>query len=191
MGFCTVFGEFSPVPETIRDHNGRVSNPKRDLAEPTESPCNVASGARARAFEDLALGALRDAGYRVTMPRIQVIRALGDSNKPLSANEIHTRIATSGGRIDSVSVYRILSTLQAVGAVHRIGVVDAFYACGLHADQAHNTQHFVCESCGCVTEIDLPAETSRTVGREAAMVGFKAAEIRLEVLGLCEHCQRG
>jgi len=152
--------------------------------------CNISSSERSKHFEDLALAALRDAGFRVTMPRVQVIRTLGDSNKPLTANEIHARIGQSGGRIDAVSVYRILSTLQSVGAVHRIGVVDAFYACGLDAEQVHDTQHFVCESCGCVTEVDLPDPAARSVNDEARKVGFMTQEIRLEVLGLCEHCQK-
>jgi Fe2+ or Zn2+ uptake regulation protein len=159
------------------------------MTETSAHQCNVASSDRSHSFEELALAALREGGYRVTMPRVQVIRALGDSNKPLSANEIHGRIESSGGRIDSVSVYRILSTLQSVGAVHRIGVVDAFYACGLHSEQAHSTQHFVCESCGCVTEVDLPNSASESVEDEAKKVQFKPSEIRLEVLGLCEHCQ--
>ncbi|HRK22965.1 MAG TPA: Fur family transcriptional regulator [Fimbriimonadaceae bacterium] len=166
---------------------------ERSVSTGREDPqhtCNESSRERKVAFEEIALEALRDAGFRVTMPRVQVIRALGESNRPLTANEIHQRIQISGGRIDSVSVYRILSTLQAVGAVHRIGVVDAFYACGLQTDQAHDTQHFVCESCGCVTEVNLPLGASTSVAEEAAKVGFLASEIRLEVLGRCRHCQK-
>lgn len=123
------------------------------------------------------------------MPRVQVIRALGESNRPLSANAIHNRIRETGGRIDSVSVYRILSTLQSIGAVHRIGVVDAFYGCGLNSEQAHDTQHFVCESCGCVTEVDFPSGAAESVGSEAEKVGFQLTEIRLEILGRCRHCR--
>lgn len=151
--------------------------------------CNTASRERTKAFEEFALEALREAGFRVTMPRVQVIRALGESHRPLSANQIHNHIRETGGRIDSVSVYRILSTLQAIGAVHRIGVVDAFYACGLNAEQAHDTQHFVCESCGCVTEVDLPPGAAQSVESEAEKVGFQMTEIRLEVLGRCRHCR--
>jgi Fe2+ or Zn2+ uptake regulation protein len=158
-------------------------------AEEIQHACNTATAERSHAFEELALEALRQAGLRITMPRIQVIRALGESNRPLTANEIHGRIGESGGRVDSVSVYRILSTLQAIGAVHRIGVMDAFYACGLHSERAHDTQHFVCESCGCVIEVDLPETATKSVTNEAAKVGFEPSEIRLEVLGQCEHCQ--
>ncbi len=135
------------------------------------------------------MSALREGGFRLTSPRVMVIRALGESNRPLSANEIHTHIAQTGGRIDSVSVYRILSTLQAVGAVHRIGVVDAFYACGLQTDQVHDTQHFVCEACGCVSEVDLAVAARHSVGETSERLGFRPTEIHLEVVGLCAHCQ--
>lgn len=169
----------SLMPEKLED----------PLAESADPSCNVATVERKAAFEEVALAALREAGFRITMPRVQVIRTLGESNRPLSANEIHQRIQAGGGRIDSVSVYRILSTLQAVGAVHRIGVVDAYYACGLQSEHAHDTQHFVCESCGCVTEVDLPAGAADSVTAEATKVGFCATEIRLEILGRCRHCQ--
>jgi Fe2+ or Zn2+ uptake regulation protein len=151
--------------------------------------CNAATRERAEAFEKLALEALRAAGYRVTRPRVQVIRALGVSNRPLSANDIHAQIARWSEKVDPVSVYRILSTLQSVGAVHRIGVVDAFYACGIESEHAHDTQHFVCESCGCVIEVGLPASASQSVKAEAGKIGFQTTEIRLEVLGRCGHCR--
>ncbi|MHB8635726.1 MAG: transcriptional repressor, partial [Fimbriimonadaceae bacterium] len=67
-----------------------------------------------KAYEEHCLQELRLAGYRITMPRIQVIRALADTSVALSAYAIHERIMESGGRIDVVSVYRILATLQQV-----------------------------------------------------------------------------
>lgn len=161
----------------------------RTAAENAASACNASSRARASEFERAALQALREGGFRLTSPRIQVIRVLGNSNRPLGANEIHSRIAKSGGKVDSVSVYRILSTLQSVGIVHRIGVVDAFYACGIQADQVHDTQHFVCESCGCVSEVGFP-EAARTLVQDASgALNFQPHEVHVEVLGLCAHCQ--
>ena len=80
----------------------------------------------AKSFEDRSLKELRQAGYRITMPRVQVIRALADSPKALSAYAIHEKIISSGGKIDVVSVYRILNTLQEVGLIHHIGDVTQF-----------------------------------------------------------------
>src|SRR3954464_4350604 len=83
----------------------------------------------ARRYEEHALKELRNAGYRITMPRVQVIRALADTTKALSAYAIHEKIINSGGKIDVVSVYRILSTLQEVGLIHHIGIVDGYFPC--------------------------------------------------------------
>src|SRR5205085_7033977 len=83
----------------------------------------------AKAYEEHSLKELRAAGYRITMPRVQVIRALADTKKALSAYAIHEKIISGGGKIDVVSVYRILSTLQEVGLMHHIGVVDGYFPC--------------------------------------------------------------
>src|SRR5882757_8401730 len=83
----------------------------------------------ARVYEEHSLKELRTAGYRITMPRVQVIRALADTNTALSAYAIHEKIISSGGKIDVVSVYRILATLQEVGLIHHIGVVDGYFPC--------------------------------------------------------------
>jgi Fur family transcriptional regulator, zinc uptake regulator len=151
--------------------------------------CNAAPAARAEAFERLAVRALREAGLRVTEPRLRIVRALGASNRPLTAIEILDSVRKSGERVDQVTVYRALATLQAVGAAHRIGVAEAYAACGLHEEKAHNTQHFVCDMCGCVTEVGLSDEAAHTIAGEARRLGFQTREIRLEVLGRCEHCR--
>ena len=83
----------------------------------------------AKIYEDHSLKELRNAGYRITMPRVQVIRALADTSRALSAYAIHEKIISGGGKIDVVSVYRILSTLQEVGLIHHIGVVDGYFPC--------------------------------------------------------------
>lgn len=183
---------FAPYRGSNRGNDGTTVHNVSMRAPPAGPPntdCTVATEERAQAFEEQALAALRDGGLRLTSPRVQVVRALGESNRPLTANEIHSRIAASGGRVDSVSVYRILAALQSVGVVHRIGAVDAYYACGLNEDRVHNTQHLVCSECGCVDEVDLAEAVTHSVGEEADRRGFRVADIRLEVLGECAHCQ--
>lgn len=79
--------------------------------------------------EDLAFKRMREKGYRITMPRVQVVRALiSNQAKPLSAYAIHDWIITHGGKIDVVSVYRITATLIKVGlaAVITKGNVEGY-----------------------------------------------------------------
>src|SRR5215203_1819922 len=107
----------------------------------------------ARAYEEHALRELRAAGYRITMPRVQVIRALADTNKALSAYAIHEKIIGGGGKIDVVSVYRILSTLQDVGLIHHIGVVDGYFPCRMENCGGRRSEVLVNENSGEVTEL--------------------------------------
>jgi Fe2+ or Zn2+ uptake regulation protein len=137
----------------------------------------------AQAYEEHSLRELRAAGYRITMPRVQVIRALADTNKALSAYAIHEKIINGGGKIDVVSVYRILSTLQEVGLIHHIGVVDGYFPCRISDCHGKRSEVMVCESTGDVTELRLPEEIISVVERQAREQGFDANMIKVEVTG--------
>lgn len=161
----------------------------KDPIAPAEHPCNASHPADARRFEDLAVEELRAQGFRVTGPRIQVIRALAETHSALSPAAIHERIAGSGGRIDAVSVYRILSTLQRVGLVHHIGIVDGYYACRASGTGEHAAVHLVCGSCGCVTELAVPKRAREELAGKSETAGFASTELRVEMLGTCGHCR--
>ncbi|MBX3120193.1 MAG: transcriptional repressor [Fimbriimonadaceae bacterium] len=161
---------------------------KPTTAVPELQKCNVATQGEAKKFEERALEVLKEEGFRITMPRVQVIRALAESNRALSAYAIHERIVSKGGRIDVVSVYRILSTLQAVCLVHHIGVVDGYYPCRADAEHIHDTEHLVCEQCGCVAELPIAQSSAKAVESQAAQAGFRPSEMKIEVLGTCAHC---
>jgi len=150
--------------------------------------CNKAGRVASESFEEMALQVLRTTGLRVTMPRVQVIRALGESNRALSAYSIHERIHAAGGMIDVVSVYRILAMLQSAGLVHHIGIVDGYIPCRLLSDRDIECEHMVCSKCGCVTELPLSAVAHDATTSQAHEVGFSPSSIKVELLGTCKHC---
>jgi Fur family zinc uptake transcriptional regulator len=137
----------------------------------------------AKRYEENALRELRSAGYRITMPRVQVIRALGDTDRALSAYAIHEKIISSGGKIDVVSVYRILSTLQEVGLIHHIGIVDGYFPCRIADCQGKRSQVIVNEQTGQVTELRLSDEIIGMLDRNAREMGFEIHMIKVEVTG--------
>lgn len=155
------------------------------------SACNMASPDALESFEDLALRVLRTTGLRVTMPRVQVIRALGESNRALSAYSIHERIHAAGGMIDVVSVYRILSMLQTAGLVHHIGIVDGYIPCRIAREHESECEHMVCSKCGCVTELPLSPVAHQAATSQAEDVGFVPTIVKVEMLGTCRHCALG
>jgi Fur family zinc uptake transcriptional regulator len=153
--------------------------------------CNVAGADASKSFEEMALQVLRSTGHRITMPRVAVIRALGESNRALSAYAIHDRISASGGRIDVVSVYRILAMLQAADLVHHVGIVDGYIPCRIVGDHDSESEHLVCSVCGCVTELPLSPVAHKAAAGQAEEAGFAPSIVKVEMLGVCRHCASG
>jgi Fe2+ or Zn2+ uptake regulation protein len=137
----------------------------------------------AKIYEEHSLTELRNAGYRITMPRVQVIRALGDTTRALSAYAIHEKIINSGGKIDVVSVYRILSTLQEVGLIHHIGIVDGYFPCRMTDCHGKRSEVVVDESNGSVTELVLPDTIVEAIERQIQEAGYEASSIKVEITG--------
>ena len=134
-------------------------------------------------YEDYALQELRTAGYRITMPRVQVIRALADTKIALSAYAIHEKIILTGGKIDVVSVYRILATLQDVGLIHHIGVVDGYFPCKGGNHGGKRSEVVVFEDTGDVMELALPQSIIDGIEEQAKKNGFRANTIKIEITG--------
>lgn len=137
----------------------------------------------AKAYEEQALRELRNAGFRITMPRVQVIRALADTETALSAYAIHDKIISSGGKIDVVSVYRILSTLQEVGLIHHIGVVDGYFPCRLSTCGERRSEVVVEETTGSVKELQMPKSIIQAIEEQARAAGFETTGIKVEITG--------
>jgi len=136
-----------------------------------------------KAFEEKSIRELRNGGYRITMPRVQVIRALADSSRALSAYAIHEKIVSSGGKIDVVSVYRILSTLQEVGLIYHVGVVDGYFPCRVPGGSSRASEVFVSEETGDVTELILPKGVIEAIERQACEFGIHVSTIKVEITG--------
>jgi len=137
----------------------------------------------AKVYEEHSLKELRNAGYRITMPRVQVIRALADTSKALSAYAIHEKIISGGGKIDVVSVYRILATLQEVGLIHHIGVVDGYFPCRQAECTGRRSEVMVCEQTGDVMELKFPSAIVEAIEKQAVEHGFEASTIKVEITG--------
>lgn len=133
--------------------------------------------------------ALKAKGLRITVPRVEVIRVLAATNAALTPPAIHKRILAAGGRIDLVSVYRILETLQEVGLIHHIGIVDGYFACPHSHAGDHAAVHLVCEACGCVIEVAVDPAVIVRIRVGAQAIGFEDRNLRIELSGRCAHCQ--
>lgn len=154
-----------------------------------DSSCNIAEETTAKEFEERAISRLSQTGLRVTRPRKLVVRILAETRKPLGAYQIRERVLESGGKIDVVSVYRFLAWLVEAGLAHHIGVVDGYIKCTSHLVGTHQTEHLVCQLCGCVEEVAVPQPAQGEISASASRMGFLPKSMRVEVLGTCSHCR--
>lgn len=155
-----------------------------------KSPDDMTSTTRAedvkelgKEYENYALTQLRIHGYRITMPRVQVIQALGDTEVALTPYDIHQKILAKNGRIDVVSVYRILDTLQSIGLVHKIGAADGFFPSRISGPGQRDAAHFVDVASNQVVEVELPKVFRDHFVEEARTRQFDVSAVKVEVVG--------
>lgn len=106
----------------------------------------------------------------------------------MSAYGIHQEIVASGARIDVVSVYRILETLNKLGLIHHIGIVDGFMACRMDDVHQEDAEHVVCDNCGKVAELSLPPSVLNDTTLQLKALGYSVRQTRVEILALCPDC---
>jgi Fe2+ or Zn2+ uptake regulation protein len=140
-----------------------------------------------KAFEEMAIQRMKAKGFRITMPRVQVIRVLAQSRQAMSAYAIHEQILATGGRIDVVSVYRILSTLLEAQLIHHVGIVDGYLACRLDREHCHVTVHIVCTRTNVVEELEIPDAAIKAIELQLREHGFAPENIKIEILGAFEE----
>ncbi len=129
---------------------------------------------------------------RITRPRIDVVEALDSSPKAVSAYGLHTLVLDRGGRIDVVSVYRILSVLKDLGLVHYVASLDGFLACRLPHEHDAHTMHLVCGACHRVVEVPLSNSVTGEAVSGSEGKGFHHGKVHMEVLAeSCEECSPG
>lgn len=131
---------------------------------------------------------LKQAGLRITRPRMVVLELLLQTRVPMSPYRIHEQLTSAGKKVDVVSVYRVLETLQEIGLVHRIGMADGYLACALGHTHAHEGQYFQCSHCGEVVELDLAREVVSKMREELADKGFVIEDLNVELSGRCAGC---
>jgi Fur family ferric uptake transcriptional regulator len=129
---------------------------------------------------------LRQAGYRLTQPRLAVLQVLQEHNGYLSPAEIHERGRALYPPLGLVTVYRTLETLDELGLARR---VHGRGNCHGYARANGASGHYlVCHRCSQVVE--FPCEGMEGIIEAVRQQsGFTVEEHLLELGGLCPACQ--
>lgn len=128
---------------------------------------------------------LRNAGLKVTLPRLKILEMLeSDAEHHLSAEEIYRRLLESGEEIGLATVYRVLTQFEAAGLVIRHHFEDGHAVFELERGQHHD--HMVCLRCGHVDEFQDEV-IERRQKEKARELGYRLTEHRLIMYGECQR----
>ncbi len=128
---------------------------------------------------------IKDKGLKVTIARVKVLDTLQPDGLALS----HTELEPLLGKIDRITLYRILNDFEEVGLVHKIIDMDGvtrFALCRHNCSTDHHNDnhiHFNCTACHKMYCMDnLPA---------TAIIlppGFKTTGQSTIIYGVCNTC---
>ncbi len=127
---------------------------------------------------------LRDAGLRVTRPRIAVLTVVHDH--PHADTDSIIQLARADlGDLSHQAVYDVLRALTAAGLVRRIQPIGS--VARHEARVGDNHHHIVCRSCGAIADVDC------AVGAAPCLTasddhGFAIDEAEVIYWGLCPTC---
>ncbi len=129
--------------------------------------------------------ALRNAGLRVTKPRVAVLEVLG-ALPHATAEDVATQVRARLGTVSVQAVYDVLAAGTRVGLVRRIDVAGS--PARFETRTGDNHHHMVCRSCGRIADVDCG------VGRRPCLIpndssGYLVDEAEVVFWGLCPDCQ--
>ncbi|WP_336027374.1 Fur family transcriptional regulator [Geodermatophilus sp. FMUSA9-8] len=128
---------------------------------------------------------LRDAGLRVTRPRLAVLDALA-GHPHADADTLVTVARAAHPTLSPQAVYGVLRALVAVGLARRVEPAGAPALYEVRVGDNHH--HLVCRSCGGVTDVDCTVGAAPCLSPSEAS-GFVVDEAEVVFWGLCPDCQ--
>jgi len=127
---------------------------------------------------------LKNAGLKVTLPRMKILEILEQKRKEhLSAEDIYRILMGDNNEVGLATIYRVLTQFESAGLVtrHHFEGGQAVFEldCGTHHD------HIVCVDCGRVEEFmdEVIEERQKRITDE---MGFELRDHSMTLYGVCK-----
>jgi Fe2+ or Zn2+ uptake regulation protein len=136
---------------------------------------------------DSAVVALRDRGFRLTVPRRAVLEVVRSIKTHPTAEEVHRLVIRRVPRVSLGTVYRNLRQLVDAGLLGELPGPLARFDANI---RAHH--HFTCLRCGCIADVEAPVAEpqSRALSKRVeARTGLTITHHRIAFFGRCRKCQ--
>src|SRR6516165_6558779 len=135
---------------------------------------------------DAIVELLRANGMRITRNRLQILEALLRAEKPLSLDEIQTRI--DGDAPDYATVFRVMTLLESLQIAQKVHLNRSCSYYELVNPQQHY-DHIICTECGNVTVMVDSCPVEKVERQIEQQYGYSEIRHSLEFFGKCRKCK--
>ena len=168
----------------------RASQPVRAVGVPVEIESRQTAGFRLRfgpwPDPNPIVDALDLAGYRLTGPRRAVADLIAEQTGHFTASDLEGVVRDRRLGISRATLFRALDLLTELGVVERLDLPTGEHAY-VPCARAHH-HHVICSRCGRTAEAE-DCGVAEAVAEIARRTGYRIESHRLELFGLCRHCQ--
>lgn len=130
---------------------------------------------------------LREAGLRVTSPRIAVLEALDHADGHVTAEQVRQQVLARLGSVSVQTIYDILAALTRAGLVRCLE--SPGHPSRFETRVGDNHHHFICRNCGRTIDIDCATGEAPCLTPSALPAGFEADEAEVTYWGACSGCR--
>ena len=132
---------------------------------------------------------LRNAGLKVTLPRVKILQILENqvNERHLTAEKVYKILLSEDEEIGLATVYRVLTQFEAAGLVtrhHFEGGNSVF-----ELDKGDHHDHILCMKCGRVDEFsdEFIEERQKEIAQK---LGYELTDHGLYLYGFCPQCKK-
>lgn len=131
---------------------------------------------------------LKEAGLKITMPRLKVLQILLQSKTHhLSAEDVYKALLDMGEDVGLATVYRVLTQFEAAALIKRHNFEGGYSV--FEVSQGEHHDHLVCIVCGRIEEfMDEVIESRQKMIAEHAK--FQMTDHALNIYGVCSDCHK-
>lgn len=147
----------------------------------------MAAAAKDTAWEQHALEALGEAGYRRGGARTAVVEALARHDCAVTALELEDELRRRKLSVGRASVYRALELLEELRLVQRFEAARGIASYERVNPSGHHHHHAICRRCGRMEPFE-DRDLERAIEQVSGQVPFEIAEHDVVLRGLCESC---
>lgn len=131
---------------------------------------------------------IKQAGLKVTVPRVKILGILERSGKRhLTAEDVYKELLRHHEEIGLATVYRVLTQFEGAGLVCRLHFESGQSVFEINSGEHHD--HLICVKCGKVVEFADALIEDRQIAI-AAEHDFRIEDHSLVVYGVCAGCQQ-